>query len=639
MVVGLSMLVVIAGLAGPAAAGDGPNPAEPTVAPAEGEDSERVPDRYLVIFNKDTTLEHIRDVEQEATVRGGRIHVEYTKALRGFGATLPKDALAAVKSDDQIRFVEADRTVGITSTQTSVPSWGLDRVDQRPGQVDGRYGYEATGVGVTAYIIDTGIRATHHEFGGPSNRRVEAGYNAVPDGRTSDDCNGHGTHTAATVGGATFGVAKAVSLVPVRVLRCDGGGEVMWLVEGIDWMSQQVDTWRATHTDGAFVANLSLGQVGSAAIDQAVKTAIGKGITFVAAAGNENGSACTPSPGRVPEAITVGAITREDERAGFSNYGSCVDIWAPGSAIRSAHNSSDTATITLSGTSMATPHVAGAAALYLERFPASTPAEVSAAVTSTATTGVLRDLGPGSPNKLLFAAGLGGVANRGPTMGTPVPFLMGGQATAGRGIPVKVIADAAMDPDGDAVTSHQVQRSGDGGITWSEVALPSARAASVGLKIPATGALRFRSRATDHLGHVGDWILGPTRSLSLREEKSNASFSQGGLWRVATPKAALGGAVRRTQKSGSSVTMTFTGSQASWIATMAKDRGKAAVYVDGKKIGVVDLYAKNATSRRTVFFITGLTSGKHKVKIVVLGTKRGAAKGHQIDVDGWATLS
>lgn len=633
------MLVTLAGPAGPAVAADGPNPAEPTVAPAEGEDPEKVPDRYLVIFNKDTTLEHIRDVEQAATARGGRIHVEYTKALRGFGATLPKAALAAVKADDQVRFVEADRTVEITSTQTSAPSWGLDRVDQRPGQVDGRYGYEATGAGVTAYIIDTGIRATHHEFGGPSNSRVTAGYNAVPDGRSSDDCNGHGTHTAATTGGATFGVAKAVTLVPIRVLRCDGGGEVMWLVEGIDWMSAQVDAYRATHTDTPFVANLSLGQVGSGAIDGAVKSAIAKGVTFVAAAGNENGSACDPSPGRVPEAITVGAITKGDERAAFSNYGSCVDVWAPGSAIRSAHNSSDTATITLSGTSMAAPHVAGAAALYLERFAASTPADVSAAISSTATTGVLRNLGPGSPNKLLYAAGLGDVANRGPTMGTPVPFLTGGQATTGRAIPVKVVAAAAMDPDGDAVTGHQIQMSRDGGISWSDVALASARATSAGLKIPATGALRFRSRATDNLGHVGDWILGATRSLSLREENSNAAYSKGGLWRVATPKSALGRSVRRTQKTGSSVTLTFTGSQASWIATMAKDRGKAAVYVDGKKIGVVDLYAKNATSRRSVFFITGLASGKHKVKIVVLGTKRGAAKGHQIDVDGWATLS
>jgi subtilisin family serine protease len=629
------MLVALSALADPAQAADGPNPAEPDVAPAQGDDSERIPNRYLVIFSSGASLEHIRAVEQEATARGGRIHVEYTEALRGFGATLPKAALAAVKADEKVRFVEADRTVEITSTQTAVPSWGLDRVDQRPNRADGRYGYEATGSGVTVYVIDTGIRATHQQFGG----RVQTGYNAVPDGRSADDCNGHGTHTAATIGGSTYGVAKEVTLVPVRVLKCDGAGSVMELVEGIDWVTQQVHDAHVADPSLPFVANLSLGQDGSDAIDQAVQDSITEGITFVVAAGNENGSACSPSPGRVPAAITVGAITREDARASFSNYGSCVDVWAPGEAIKSAYNSSDTGSITLSGTSMAAPHVAGGAALYLQRFPASTPAEVSAAITSTATSGALSNLGPGSPNKLLFAAGLGGVANRGPSMGAVVPFLTGGQSTPDGMVPVKVSALAAMDPDGDPVSANQIQVSRDGGNSWSDVALPSARATSVTLKLPATAALQFRSRATDSLGNAGDWTLGPTRGLSVREEKSNASYAKGGRWGRATPRAALGGSVRRTEKTGAAVTFTFTGSQAGWIATIARDRGKAAVYVDGKKIGVVDLYAKSAISRRTVFFVTGLTSGRHKVKIVVLGTKRGAAKGHYVDVDGWTTLS
>ncbi len=225
-------------------------------------------------------------------------------------------------------------------------------------------------------------------------------------------------------------------------------------------------------------------------------------------------------------------------------------------------------------------------------------------------------------------------------MGTPVPFLTGGQSTASGAVPLKVTALAAMDPDGDAVAGHQLQVSRNGGSTWSDVALPSAaghvRAAEAsGHRRPGVPLPRHRQprpgRGLDRSARPADW--------PLREEKSNAAYSKGGKWTRATPKAALGRSVRRTQKTGAAATFTFHGSQAAWIATMARNRGKAAVYVDGKKVGVVDLYAKSATSRRTVFLITGLTSGKHKVKVVVLGTKRGAAKGHYVDVDGWTTLA
>jgi hypothetical protein len=472
--------------------------------------------------------------------------------------------------------------------------------------------------------------------------RVAPGYCPVgADSTNTNDCNGHGTHTAATVGGATFGVAKAVTLVPVRVLNCDGGGSIQSLVEGIDWMTQQVHAYREAHGGaGAFVANLSLGQGGSPAIDAAVTNAIqAEHVTFVVAAGNENESACNPSPARVPAAITVGAITREDERPTFSNWGKCVDVWAPGFQVTSAWSGSDTATSVESGTSMAAPHVAGAAALYLERFPAATPKQVADAISASATTGLLKNLGSGSPNKLLFTPALGGLANRGPTMGAPAPFLINGQSTSRGAVPVKVVANAPVDPEGNAVTATEMQMSRDGGATWSAIDLPSAKATTATVTVPATAALRFRARATDSLGNVGPWTNGPVRSLTVRDQDTSAAYTKAGRWRLASTKGALGQSLRRTSKKGAAVSFSFRGTQFAWIARMSANCGKALVLIDGKKITGIDLFSRGATARRSVFYATGLSSGKHKVKIVVQGKGRKAARGHQINVDGWATMS
>jgi hypothetical protein len=287
---------------------------------------------------------------------------------------------------------------------------------------------------------------------------------------------------------------------------------------------------------------------------------------------------------------------------------------------------------------MATPHVAGAAALYLERFPAASPAEVSDAIRATATTNVLRNLGAGSTNRLLNAAALGGVPNRGPTSGTPVPSLTGGQSSSEGAVPVKVSVPAPIDPEGDGLAATELQMSRDGGATWSEVA-SGTRATTAIVKVPPTRALRFRARATDGGGNVGDWSYSATRTLSLHDQNSAATYSRNGHWRTSRPAAALGGSVRRSNHGGAALVIAFRGSQVVWIATMARDRGKATVYVDGRKIAVIDLYSRAPTNRRSVFYAHGLSSGAHQLKIVVDGRARSAARGHGVDVDGWATLT
>ncbi len=348
-----------------------------------------VPDQYIVTLRPSSdTAPGVADLLSR--LHGGRVLQTFQSALSGFSVRMTDAQAQALARDPRVAAVEQDGYVYALDTQNPAPSWGLDRVDQRDLPLNGTYTYGNDGTGVTAYIIDTGILTSHSDFGG----RASVGVDEIGDGQNGQDCAGHGTHVAGTVGGSTYGVAKNVQLVAVRVLNCSGSGTYTQVIAGIDWVTQNHPTNKPA------VANMSIGGGKSTALNNAVTTSVNSGVTYAVAAGNNNANACNYSPSSTTAAITVGATTSSDARASFSNFGTCVDIFAPGDSIVSDWNSGTTAT--LSGTSMATPHVTGTAALYLEAHPSDTPAQVATALTSNATAGKVTSPGTGSPNRLLY---------------------------------------------------------------------------------------------------------------------------------------------------------------------------------------------------------------------------------------------
>ena len=362
-----------------------------SAAPAEGKilsagSADVVPNSYIVAYKANAVR---TSAQALAGKYGGSVTHTYTHALNGFSATMSEAQAKRLAADPSVEYVQADGIYTISGTQTNPPSWGLDRVDQRDLPLNQTYNYPDVTQVVTAYVIDTGILTTHSTFG----TRARWGTNSTGDGNNSD-CHGHGTHVAGTVGGSQYGVAKTTNLVAVKVLNCAGSGSGSGIAAGIDWAIGDAAGKLA-------VANMSLGGLGTdTTMNNAVVRGINAGITFAIAAGNSSANACNYSPAMVPAAITVGSTTTTDARSSFSNFGTCLDIFAPGSSITSAWNNGGTNTI--SGTSMASPHVAGAAALLKAQNPTWTPAQIRNAMVANATPNKVTSPGTGSPNQLLF---------------------------------------------------------------------------------------------------------------------------------------------------------------------------------------------------------------------------------------------
>jgi len=396
---GLALLLAACGQQAPNSAAPAQAAAERSArssAPLLGTaNPDAVPGQYIVVFSEGAVPTNLGAQDAGGLIRtlgldpqGVTVQHLYTQALSGFAGKLSAQNLATLRADPRVKYIEQDGVMRMSATQSGA-TWGLDRIDQRSLPLDSNYVYNSTASGVKAYIIDTGINTAHTNFGG----RAVWGTNTTGDGNNSD-CQGHGTHVAGTVGSNTWGVAKGVQLVAVKVLDCSGSGTNSGVIAGVNWAVTNKGSATA-------VANMSLGGGFSQAVNDAVNSAASKNLIMAVAAGNENQNACNVSPASAASAITVGATTSSDYRASYSNYGSCLDLFAPGSNITSTWIGSTSATNTISGTSMATPHVAGVAALILAYNPGYTSSQVTSVMLNNATTNKVVGAN-GSPNRLLY---------------------------------------------------------------------------------------------------------------------------------------------------------------------------------------------------------------------------------------------
>lgn len=588
--------------------------------------------RFIVSFADSAPAEHVDAARDRAVAAGAQILYDYDTALSGFAALLPEAARADLQADPLVSRVEPDEVMTIdasavaavdpvvTAATQSPVTFGLDRIDQRSRKLNGKFRYTYTGAGVTAYVIDTGVMASHAEFEG----RVEAGRSFTSSPATTDCGEGHGTHVAGLIGGRTYGVAKDVMIVPVKVFSCGGAASVSTVIAGIDWATAD-----AAERGGPAVFNLSAGvaaRLGSG-LERAVRNAIDSGVTFVTAAGNEGGNACASSPARVGPAITVGAVSGSDRRAGFSNYGKCVDLFAPGVSVMSAGIDAVNDNAIKDGTSMAAPYVTGVVAAFLQRVPNASPAKVRTSLLRSATQDRLRGIA-GSPNRMLYSVLQ--IVNRAPRIraldiALPGKFRSVGTTT----VPVRISWRGA-DPDG-RVASYRLQRSTDGGRHWRTVALPTAATRSITLNLGPDSGHRFRVRAVDDVGGRSTWEVSDRLGLAI-DQQGEARLRR--TWSKDTGADLAGGSSHGTRIRGASATYTFDGRSIRWIGTTDVDHGKARVYLDGRLVATVDAYSATRQTCQVLFAAT-VKPGRHTLRIVVLGAKNTRSTGARVDVDAF----
>ena len=521
----------------------------------------------------------------------------------------------------------------VDAVQTD-PTWGLDRIDQRAGY-DGTYSYDTTGAGVTVYVIDSGIRLDHDQFAG----RARSGWDWVDGDANASDCDGHGTHVAGTIGGRTYGVAKGVHLVSLRVFDCVGNGWGSDVIAAFDHV--------AVNRTGPAVVNYSGGGPANSAMDAAAARTVASGVPLVAAAGNESTDACTRSPGRTASAITVAASSRSDTRAAFSNYGSCVDLFAPGVGVLSSYVSSATDTEVLDGTSMATPHVTGAVARYLQTDPTAPPSTVAAALASAATPGVVIDgrsprndllhVAPPAGGRVEESAGAysswyvfsdptadGGTWRTTGSAGSRASFTFTGTQVSWvtRKGPRQGIATVTV--DGVSRGSYDLYAATAAPFTVTFANLSATRGHT--LVVTVTGRRNTASAASGVV--VDAFRLGTT---TVQESAKAVRY---GTWKGASSVKASGGLYRSSGTANATMTYTFTGTRVDWLTTTGPGWGRAQVSIDGVDRGTVDLYA-TTTRWQTVRSYGGLPPGRHTITIRVLGTKNAAATSTNVAVDGF----